>query len=136
MKKLTTIVCSIALAIYGLSIAMTAHNENSVPVELKGNTIQASTISYDDLSKMQIPKDLQRSLQTYDSVKPSHALEVTVTAKPIVKTKVIYKEVQIPVIYIAVKNTTDSGSVYKTQSLKEILRESLIKDDTKGLINL
>ena len=136
MKKLTTIVCSIALAIYGLSIAMTAHNENSVPVGLKGNTIQASTISYDDLSKMQIPKDLQRSLQTYDSVKTSHALEVTVTAKPIVKTKVIYKEVQIPVIYIAVKNTTDSGSIYKTQSLKEILRESLIKDDTNGLINL
>ena len=111
MKKLTTILCSIAFAISGICLANAAIKSNAT----YGTQIVAATMPPVNLSTMQLPVDLQlnklaqsNKVDTVrDTVYVPQAKSIEVNVPCRVKTKTVH----VPVLYIATRTDVKEDTV-------------------------
>lgn len=117
MKRFTTIICSIAFAVFGVCIAT---NKIEVATQ-EQNVAYAQPIPNFDLAKVQVPKDIQMSLyaKQLESEKATSqkAPEVTIVASKRVKerVRVVHKTSYVPVLYIATPKKEASKYQYDVQ---------------------
>ena len=111
MKKLTTILCSIAFAISGICLANAVIKSNAT----YGTQMMAATAPTVDLSTMQLPVDLQlnklaqsNKVDTVrDTVYVPQAKSIEVNVPCRVKTKTVH----VPVLYIATRTDVKEDTV-------------------------
>lgn len=117
MKRFTTIVCSIAFAIFGICVAT---NQLEFATQ-KQNVAYAQPIPTLSLCDVQIPKDLQKSLYAKqlepEKATSQSAPEVTIVASKRVKerARVEHKTSYVPVLYIATPAKESSKYQYDVQ---------------------
>ena len=117
MKRFTTIICSIAFAIFGICLAT---NKIEVATQ-EQNVAYAQPIPNFDLAKVQVPKDLQMDLNAKqlesEKATSQHAPEVTIVASKRVKerVRVVNKTSYVPVLYIATPKKESSKYQYDVQ---------------------
>ena len=119
MRKLTTILCSIAFAISGFFLADAISKSDTI----HGTTVNAATIQPQlvDLSKMQLPVDLQLNKLAHenkvDTVRDTVTVCDTVYVKPKkskkanVPFRVKKKTVHVPILYIATRTDVKEDTV-------------------------
>ena len=132
MRKLTTILCSIAFALSGICLAKitTANSSTS-------SQVMAATMPDINLNDIKLPKDLTLDLQQQDSIRSPGKPDTVYIEKPAVKTKkskkvraprrVKTKTVHVPVLYIATRMDNkedsighDSLPIYKVEKVGKI----------------
>ena len=117
MKRFTTIICSIAFAIFGVCVAT---NKIEVATQ-EQNVAYAQPIPNFDLAKVQIPKDLQMDLNTKqlesEKATPQMSPEVTIVASKRVKgrVRVVRETLYVPMLYIATPKKEPSKYQYDVQ---------------------
>lgn len=130
MRKLTTILCSIAFAISGICLADATATKSSTST----STVMAATLPTVDMSKMKPPIDflLSQQVQEKDSIRsPGKTDTVYVKQPKLVKVcaprKIKTKTVHVPVLYIATRMDNkedtishDSLSLYKVKKVGKI----------------
>ena len=116
MRKLTTILCSIAFALSGICLAKitTANSSTS-------SQVMAATMPDINLNDIKLPKDLTLDLQQQDSIRSPGKPDTVYLEKPAVKTKkskkvraprrVKTKTVHVPVLYIATRTDVKEDTV-------------------------
>lgn len=119
MRKLTTILCSIAFAISGFFLADAISKSDTI----HGTTVNAATVQPQlvDLSKMQLPVDLQLNKLAHenkvDTVRDTITVCDTVYVKPKkskkanVPFRVKKKTVHVPILYIATRTDVKEDTV-------------------------
>lgn len=129
MRKLTTILCSIAFAISGICLAKVAATSNTTTT-----TVSAANVPTLDISNVKMPIDLllDQKAQKNDSIKPPGKVDTVYVEKPkLVKVhaprKIKTKTVHVPVLYIATRTdvkedtvSNDSLPLYKVQKIGKI----------------
>ena len=129
MRKLTTILCSIAFAISGICLAKVTATSNTTTT-----TASAANVPTLDMSSVKMPVDLllEKQVHERDSVKPPGRVDTVYVERPkLVKVraprKIKTKTVHVPVLYIAtrtdVKEDTvshDSLPIYKVEKVGKI----------------
>lgn len=136
MRKLTTILCSIAFAISGICLA-----EATATKTMSSQTVSAATMPNINLNDIKPPIDLLLSLkpETKDSIRSPGKSDTVYIEKPVVKTKksvkaraprrVKTKTVHVPVLYIATRMDNKEDSI-KNDSLP------IYKLEKVGTVNL
>ena len=132
MRKLTTILCSIAFAISGICLADAVTKSDSI----HGTQMMAATMPTVDMNKMQFPVDLQLNKRAQESkvdtvrdtvyVSQTKSIEVNVPCR--VKTKTVH----VPVLYIATRMDNKEDSI-KNDSLPIYKLEKVGTVDLKKL---
>ena len=132
MRKLTTILCSIAFAISGICLADAVTKSDSI----HGTQMMAATMPTVDMNKMQFPVDLQLNKRAQESkidtvrdtvyVSQTKSIEVNVPCR--VKTKTVH----VPVLYIATRMDNKEDSI-KNDSLPVYKLEKVGTVDLKKL---
>ena len=119
MRKLTTILCSIAFAISGICLAKVTATSNTTTT-----TVSAANVPTLDMSSVKMPVDLllEKQVHEKDSVKPPGKVDTVYVERPkLVKVraprKIKTKTVHVPVLYIATRtdvkeDTVDHKSTY------------------------
>ena len=118
MRKLTTILCSIAFAISGICLA-----EATATKTMSSQTVSAATMPNINLNDIKPPIDLLLSLkpETKDSIRSPGKSDTVYIEKPVVITKksvkaraprrVKTKTVHVPVLYIATRTDVKEDTV-------------------------
>ena len=118
MRKLTTILCSIAFAISGICLA-----EATATRTMSSQTVSAATMPNVNLNDIKPPIDLLLSLkpETKDSIRSPGKSDTVYIEKPAVITKksvkaraprrVKTKTVHVPVLYIATRTDVKEDTV-------------------------
>lgn len=110
MRKLTTFLCCMAFAVSGICLA------NMTSKKSLTSTAQAATMPTIDISKMQLPIDLQLNQQAHnkDSTVIKHDtvyVSQTKLVKVRVPNKVKTKTIHVPVLYIATRTENKEDTV-------------------------
>lgn len=131
MRKLTTILCSIAFALSGICLAKITTAKSST-----SSQVMAATMPNINLNDIKLPKDLTLDLQQQDSIRSPGKPDTVYIEKPAVKTKkskkvrtprrVKTKTVHVPVLYIVTcmdkedSISHDSLPIYKVEKVGKI----------------
>ena len=113
MRKLTTILCSIAFAISGICLAKVTATSNTTTT-----TVSAANVPTLDMSSVKMPVDLllEKQVHEKDSVKPPGRVDTVYVERPkLVKVraprKIKTKTVHVPVLYIATRTDVKEDTV-------------------------
>lgn len=121
MKRLTTTICSIAFAIFGICIAM---NKSSTTVAQ--NTVVTHPITNLQLADVQLPKDLAMSLYNKKleskqaTVQEAPEVEIVASKRVKERVRVVHKTLYVPVLYIATPKKENSNYKYDVQHIDSI----------------
>ena len=111
MRKLTTILCSIAFAISGICLADAVTKSDSI----HGTQMMAATMPTVDMNKMQFPVDLQLNKRAQenkvDTVRDTVYVSQTKSIEVNVPCRVKTKTVHVPVLYIATRTDVKEDTV-------------------------
>ena len=134
MRKLTTILCSIAFAISGICLAKVTATSNTTTT-----TASAANVPTLDMSSVKMPVDLllEKQVHEKDSVKPPGRVDTVYVERPkLVKVraprKIKTKTVHVPVLYIATRMDNKEDSI-KNDSLPIYKLEKVGTVDLKKL---
>ena len=134
MRKLTTILCSIAFAISGICLAKVTATSNTTTT-----TVSAANVPTLDMSSVKMPVDLllEKQVHEKDSVKPPGRVDTVYVERPkLVKVraprKIKTKTVHVPVLYIATRMDNKEDSI-KNDSLPVYKLEKVGTVDLKKL---
>ena len=127
MRKLTTILCSIAFAISGICLADAVTKSDSI----HGTQMMAATMPTVDMNKMQFPVDLQLNKRAQenkvDTVRDTVYVSQTKSIEVNVPCRVKTKTVHVPVLYIVTRMDNkedsighDSLPIYKVEKVGKI----------------
>ena len=132
MRKLTTILCSIAFAISGICLADAVTKSDSI----HGTQMMAATMPTVDMNKMQFPVDLQLNKRAQenkvDTVRDTVYVSQTKSIEVNVPCRVKTKTVHVPVLYIATRMDNKEDSI-KNDSLPIYKLEKVGTVDLKKL---
>ena len=132
MRKLTTILCSIAFAISGICLADAVTKSDSI----HGTQMMAATMPTIDMNKMQFPVDLQLNKRAQenkvDTVRDTVYVSQTKSIEVNVPCRVKTKTVHVPVLYIATRMDNKEDSI-KNDSLPIYKLEKVGTVDLKKL---
>ena len=140
MKQFTTIVCSLAFAVFGIAIAMTSLDEYNSGYK----SANAATLEYQiptlDFGKVQLPKDLSLDLAKKNASDTVYITKTDTVLKQVTKVKwrkvrvpssVIQRDtVKVPVYYLATQVRDKDGptdeciQVYEVRKTDEICPEN------------
>lgn len=142
MKRITSIVCSLALAAFGVCIALVPNNNSYTGYK----TATASTMTYTmptiDMSTVQIPKDLSLDLAKKKASDTVYITKTDTVMKQVTKVKwrkvavptpVVQKEtdtVYIPKYYLATQSGVKEEPagctlIYEVQQIDKICPENI-----------
>ena len=134
MRKLTTILCSIAFAISGICLAKVTATSNTTTT-----TVSAANVPTLDMSSVKMPVDLllEKQVHESDSIKPTGRVDTVYVERPkLVKVraprKIKTKTVHVPVLYIATRMDNKEDSI-KNDSLPVYKLEKVGTVDLKKL---
>lgn len=123
MRRITTIICCMAFALSGISLAKLASSQNTA------SAAEMTAFPTVDVSKMQLPLDLQLNRQAQEkdlsaSVKTDTVyVEKTKLVKVRAPRKIETKTVHVPVLYIATRTDNKEDTVnYKSAVLYKVHR--------------